>query len=81
MEYREWLSLEETISFKKKLEGRVEERRDSWSAGLFTAETADGTLQKNSEAIGYSTACLDILESLTLGEIDEDQSEGVSGTY
>ncbi len=36
----------------KELEETREQILESWAGGIFTAETAEGTVQKNAEALG-----------------------------
>ena len=51
-EFLGWMEHPVTQAFRKMLERLREEERDKWEDGLLTAESKDGTLQLNAEAIG-----------------------------
>lgn len=47
-----WLEHPRTQELLRILEDWLEQERDKWEDGLLTAESKDGTLQLNAEAIG-----------------------------
>ena len=52
MDKEDWLNLEQTKVLIKYLKFRRMELLETWASGGFTSESFDGTIQKNSEALG-----------------------------
>jgi len=64
-DYRdEWLSHDETIRMKKKLQEDLQGMLNGWMNGYFTTESIEGTAQKNAEALGKVQAIQDMLDYL-----------------
>lgn len=61
-ELKEWAQLPVTREFRDKLKLDRAELMEAWARGQFTNITADGTIQKNSEAIGQVIAIDQIVE-------------------
>lgn len=49
----EWKQHEQTRDYVSRLKTAIVEAQENWAGGLYTHATADGTLQKNSEMIGF----------------------------
>jgi len=70
-EWTEWKLHPVTIEFFHSVKARIEDKKDSWANGNFTAESLDGSMQKNSEAIGAVLALTDLLETSYEGVVEE----------
>lgn len=72
-EWRGWLDQSVGKYFKEEvLKVKLEDLKDDWANGQFTADSAEATIQLNSEALGKTQAYADII--LTLEEISTDDS-------
>lgn len=70
-----WLQHPCTRSTIYSLQADIIDMLDMWSLGNFTAETAEGTIQLNSEALGQfkaARAVLDYVEGISDTEMFED---------
>ena len=75
-ERAQWLSHPLTKSLLASLEVDVLEQQDLWSNGAFTAEGADGTLQRNSEAIGRVSSIEETVQIIReLGGVKMEEEE------
>lgn len=60
--YDDWLAHPVTVALNRYLKSKHQEFLVAWAEGRFTSETADATLQLNSNAIGRAGMLLEILE-------------------
>jgi hypothetical protein len=60
----EWLELEPTKELIKVLNEKIEEMKESWSDGVYTTETVDGTAQANAKAIGVIQGYQNVIEAM-----------------
>jgi hypothetical protein len=58
----DWLQHPSTKDLVKVLRGLIVEAKDQWAAGVFTAESSEGTAQKNARALGAVDVCEQIVE-------------------
>lgn len=65
----EWLQHEQTIRLRRVIEGYMVGLQREWAAGVHTADTSEGTAQKNAVALGQYRTYEDVLELL---KEDED---------
>ena len=70
-EARGWIGMGTGKYFKNELVSQLEDLKDSWVNGDFTAESTEATTQLNSEALGKAQAIAEIL--LTLEEMTTDE--------
>ena len=62
---QEWLQHDITKDLIKELKDIITTLKDEWAAGGFTAESAEGTVQRNAKAIGQVEALESALEFIT----------------
>ena len=70
-EARGWLDQSVGKYFKAILNEKMNDLKDDWANGVFTAEDADTTIQLNSEALGKVGQVADII--LTLDEMCKNE--------
>lgn len=80
MKYEDWLQMDETLSFKKKLIDDLEVIKEDWSEGLYGGDTSAEIIKRNYVHVGMCQAIKQVIESLTEKE-HEIESEGVQGSY
>jgi len=61
-EWKEWLVHPVTQSYRLWLEELVEEAKEAWARGSFTASDGTGTLQLNAEALGRVDAVQQLID-------------------
>ena len=77
---REWANHPVTLEFLEMLRETRQTTMEAWARGNFTAENADGTLQKNAEAIGGLSVLdqtLDIIDGWASLDPETEQLERV----
>lgn len=62
---QEWLQHDITKDLIKELKDIITTLKDEWASGAFTAESAEGTVQRNAKAIGQVEALESTLEFIT----------------
>lgn len=72
-EFLEWTHHPTTVAVRWMLRAWTAELGALWVSGQYTDQTADGTLQRNSEAIGMAQGFKRILD-LSLEDINEEIS-------
>ena len=70
----EWLQDEYTIELRHLIEGEMARLQREWAAGVHTAETSEGTAQKNAVALGQYRTYEDVLELLQKEDDDGTDS-------
>lgn len=70
----EWQADQTTINLLKYLKEDKQNILEQWAGGSYTHETAEGTCQLNSQALGKAEALTDIINWILE---DEDETEGV----
>jgi hypothetical protein len=60
-DFDDWLTNPVTEVFRKHLGKMVEQTKGDWASGLYTAESSEGTAQKNAVALGSIRILEDIL--------------------
>lgn len=76
-ERQQWLSSPLTKAVLLELQGKRLEYMSLWSDGIFTVESVEGTIQKNSEFIGRSSEVKETIDLIkeTGGVSADDYSE------
>ena len=77
----EWAHHPVTQEFLNSLKETRQERQDLWGRGGYTADSRDGTLQLNAEAIGavgVITSLVDLIEELKALDTGLDDVERVT---
>jgi hypothetical protein len=67
-EFSEWLLQPMTVAYMSYLKELKRSTMEDWAAGLYTAESAEGTAQKNAVALGQIRLIEDLL-TLTVEDI------------
>jgi len=71
-QFKGWLAQDCGVYTRDLLVEKIEDLKESWMNGDFTAETNEKSIQLNAEAIGKAQAYADII--LTLEEVSDEQS-------
>jgi len=70
-----WRQLPETQDLLKVLEEDVQNISEAWIDGAYTDTSAEGTAQKNSEALGKVRAIVDIIDWIRSNPEGEDDND------
>lgn len=70
---QEWLQHDITKDLIKEIKDVITTLKDEWSSGAFTAESAEGTVQRNAQALGQVQALENTLDYIT--SVVEDQND------
>lgn len=77
--YEFWLNHPITAELLKTLDNDFEALKQAWALGFFTAESKDGTIQKNAKNLGKSEALLEMHAAITDGTfvtfVDSDEED------
>jgi hypothetical protein len=72
-EAKGWINMGVGKYHKAQIIEKLEDLKDNWVNGDYTAETVEATIQMNSEALGKAQAYADVL--LTIEEMTEDDED------
>lgn len=63
-DFLHWRNQSVTKFLLKEISVEIEEEKEAWASGALTTESTDGTIQKNSHALGRVDALKGILEKI-----------------